>query len=303
MDKTALFDEFCRVNGIRSALREPLKEHCSFKIGGPADCMVWPKSEEQIAMLLRYAGENGIRTLILGKGSNVLFSDNGFRGVVICLGSDFSGIHRLDTVTLACDSGVTLIQLCRHAMELGLAGLEFAYGIPGSVGGAVYMNAGAYGGEMKDVLLRTHHLNPDGTTGSFEGGKMAFDYRHSPYTDSNMVITQAVFRLTAGDKGEIRSRMEDYMNRRKDKQPLEFPSAGSTFRRPPGAYASALIDQCGLKGRRVGGAVVSEKHAGFVVNAGDATYAHVMELIEIVKREVQEKTGHQLACEVKVIGE
>jgi len=294
-------EQLCAANNIAFKRDVPLKEHCTFKIGGTVPLVVWPGGAEQIALLLAVVQCSGIPLMVLGKGSNVLFADSGFKGMILCLSGRFSRITKLDDTTLACESGAALSALCVYAQEQGLSGLEFAYGIPGSVGGAVYMNAGAYGGEMKDVLLRTHHLDLGGRPGVYSGGEMQLSYRHSAYSDADLVITGAVVRLRRGDPLRIRADMDDYMQRRRYKQPLEFPSAGSTFRRPPGAYASALIDECGLKGRGVGGAQVSEKHAGFVINRGGATCEDVLKLIDLVRGKVLQDTGYKLECEVKII--
>jgi UDP-N-acetylmuramate dehydrogenase len=294
---------FCRDNTITCLRDVSLKEKCSFRIGGLADLFLEPDSEEQIAALLPLLREEGIPWLVLGKGSNVLFSDRGYRGAVIHLGENFAAMEQVSETTITCQSGASLTALCRFAFERGLQGLEFAYGIPGSVGGAVFMNAGAYGGEMKDVLIAARHIAPDGQAGAFAGEALAFSYRRSVYTDTDYAITGATVQLQPGDKDEIRARMEDYLSRRRQKQPLELPSAGSTFKRPAGDYASALIDRCGLKGRAVGGAMVSEKHAGFVVNRGGATCADVLGLIEVIRREVMAQTGIALEPEVKIVEE
>jgi UDP-N-acetylmuramate dehydrogenase len=295
------FDKLCEELAIPIERDAPLREHCTFKVGGPADRVAAPGGEEQLRRLLCVVAEDALPLLVLGKGSNVLVSDAGFRGVVVLLGSGFAAIRLLDETTIECESGLSLSQLCLFAWEHSLAGLEFAYGIPGSVGGAIYMNAGAYGGEIKDVILSARHLDRQGRQGEFDGDELALSYRCSAYSADNFVITGGVFRLQKGDKTEIRARMDDYMNRRRQKQPLEYPSAGSTFKRPEGDYASALIDRCGLKGRRVGGAMVSEKHAGFVINAGEATCADILALIDEVRCEVREKTGFELECEVRLI--
>jgi len=277
-----------------------LKELCTFKIGGDADRIFYPASEAEIAGLLSAASQVGIPLMVLGKGSNLLFSDTGYSGAILLMGSVFAKIRMLDDVTLECESGAPLSALCRFAQERGLSGLEFAYGIPGSVGGAVYMNAGAYGGEMKDVLFRVHHLDREGNSGSLSASNLNLSYRHSAYTENGYVITKAVVRLAPGDPQAVRARMEEYMQRRRDKQPLDSPSAGSVFRRPTGAYASALIDECGLKGRQVGGAMVSTKHAGFIINSGGATCRDVLALIEIIQDEVNRQTGYKLECEIKI---
>lgn len=294
--------DYCAENNIACGKNEPLSARCTFSIGGPAALFIEPDSGESLRMAVTAANSFGVRVFILGNGSNVLFSDDGFDGAVIHIGKAMSGMRLVDDETIECGSGASLQSLTRFALENGLAGLEFAYGIPGSVGGAVYMNAGAYGGEMKDVLTGTFHVDFAGNKSGFTGDDMALSYRHSAYTDKELIITKALFKLNKGDREAIRAKMDDFMRRRRDKQPLELPSAGSTFRRPEGGYASELIDRCGLKGRRVGGAMVSEKHAGFVVNTGGATCADVLALIEYIQKDVREKTGIELHPEVRVVG-
>ena len=298
--KTDLAELF-GMNHIACRKGVQLREYCTFKIGGKADLLVSPAGERELAQALRILARHGTPFVVLGKGSNILFSDEGFQGVVVHLGSRFAGISLLDERTILCESGASLANLCRFALDHSLSGLEFAYGIPGTVGGAIYMNAGAYGGEIRDVLARSHHLERDGTPGSHAGDALEMGYRHSVYSGSDMVITKGAFSLTPGNREDIHAKMQDFMNRRKEKQPLEYPSAGSTFKRPEGNYASALIDRCGLKGTRVGGAEVSTKHAGFIVNTGGATCRDVLELIKVVQSTVNDQTGYQLECEVKVI--
>lgn len=282
----------------------PLSQHTSFHIGGNADLMVIPSSPQALAQLLVYCKTSKIPVFIMGKGTNLLISDKGIRGVVLQIQQGFHNLTlQEDGVTIRCGAGVPLKTLCRFAWENALQGLEFAYGIPGSVGGAVYMNAGAYDGEMKDVLTRCFHVTPEGEPGSFEGDALDLSYRHSAYSGKEYVITEVELRLTQGDRERIREKMAELMRRRVTKQPLEFPSAGSIFKRPPGYYAAALIEQCGLKGYRVGDAQVSEKHAGFIVNRGNAACAQVVELIEQVRWTVAEQTGVWLETEVKVVGE
>jgi UDP-N-acetylmuramate dehydrogenase len=214
-----------------------------------------------------------------------------------------SEIKLLDETTIYCEAGASLKALCMFALENSLSGLEFAYGIPGTLGGAVYMNAGAYGGEMKDVLYSVNHIDNDGNNGTLNKENLDLGYRHSAYTNNGFVITSAVIKLTKADKKDIKEAMDDKLQRRKDKQPLEYPSAGSTFKRPEGYFAGALIEDCGLKGYTVGGAQVSEKHAGFVINKGGATATDVMTLISDVQRIVKEKHGVTLETEVKIVGE
>lgn len=238
---------------------------------------------------------------VLGKGSNLLVSDRGIKGAVIYTGKQ-CGISLTDENTVRAQSGASLAQLCTFALENSLSGLEFAYGIPGTVGGAVFMNAGAYGGEMKDVLLNSEYVSTDGTSGELDNEAMELSYRHSAYENSNLVITAASVRLAPADRNEIKSTMNDILARRKEKQPLEYPSAGSTFKRPEGNFAGALIEQCGLKGVSVGGAQVSEKHAGFIINRGGATAADILSLIKHVQARVKAQTGVSLETEIRLIG-
>ena len=262
-----------------SAEREvSMKNYTSFKVGGPAELFLSPEDAGQTAKLVRFCEKEEIPVFVLGKGSNLLVSDRGIKGAVIYTGKQ-CGISLVDENTVRAQSGASLAQLCTFALENSLSGLEFAYGIPGTVGGAVFMNAGAYGGEMKDVLLNSEYVSTDGTSGELDNEAMELSYRHSAYENSNLVITAASVRLAPADRNEIKSTMNDILARRKEKQPLEYPSAGSTFKRPEGNFAGALIEQCGLKGVSVGGAQVSEKHAGFIINRGGATAADILSLI------------------------
>lgn len=279
---------------------EPMSKHTTFKIGGPADIFITPHDEQSMLKLCTFCNENDLPLFVIGNGSNLLVSDKGLRGVVIKSGA--FGEITVDGEKITSPAGAQLGAVCEAAREHGLTGLEFAYGIPGTVGGAVYMNAGAYGGEMKDVVSRTHHIGPDGY-GSFSGDELSFGYRKSAYTGTRLAITKVEFRLRRGDKEEIAEKMRDLISRRRSKQPLEMPSAGSVFKRPTGHYAGALIEQCGLKGARVGGACVSQKHAGFIVNDGGATCRDVVELIEKIKSEVLRRTGMTLECEIRIVGE
>ncbi|MDY4192684.1 MAG: UDP-N-acetylmuramate dehydrogenase [Oscillospiraceae bacterium] len=277
----------------------PLKDYTTFRIGGPADCLIEPYDEGQVAKVVEFCQKSGIRYQFLGNGSNVLAPDGGVRGAVIRLGPNFSYIRRLSGGEILCGAGATLAQLASFAQKQGLTGLEFAWGIPGSVGGALYMNAGAYGGEMKDAVVSADIVDEAGRTRNVPAAEMELGYRTSVFQHRNWCITRVHLRLREGDPEQIRRCMEDYMERRREKQPLEYPSAGSVFKRPEGNYAGALIEQCGLKGRRVGGAQVSEKHAGFIVNTGGATCRDVLELIGQIQREVADQTGYQLICEVR----
>lgn len=285
-----------------SAEREvSMKNYTSFKVGGPAELFLSPEDAGQTAKLVRFCEKEEIPVFVLGKGSNLLVSDRGIKGAVIYTGKQ-CGISLVDENTVRAQSGASLAQLCTFALENSLSGLEFAYGIPGTVGGAVFMNAGAYGGEMKDVLLNSEYVSTDGTSGELDNEAMELSYRHSAYENSNLVITAASVRLAPADRNEIKSTMNGILARRKEKQPLEYPSAGSTFKRPEGNFAGALIEQCGLKGVSVGGAQVSEKHAGFIINRGGATAADILSLIKHVQARVKAQTGVSLETEIRLIG-
>lgn len=285
-------------SNMRILLEEPLKDHTSFRIGGPAEAMAFPATVEELSELLKWAKQMDIHPAILGAGTNVLASDEGRRGLTICTRGALEGLQRLDDTHVKAMAGVSMGSLAVFAAGCGLGGLEFAHGIPGSVGGGLYMNAGAYGGEMKQVAIRTEYLDMEGNLHSLEGEAQEFSYRHSAFTGKDVIIVSGTFALTPDNETEIRARMADLMNRRKTSQPLDKPSAGSTFKRPVGGYAAALIDQAGLKGYQIGGAAVSTKHAGFVVNLGGATEKDVLELIEHIKARVKETSGIELEPEV-----
>lgn len=286
--------------GIPLAEQEPMTRRTTFGIGGPA-LLLRPRSRAELQAAMTLCREAGEEPFILGRGSNLLVSDSGISRPVIQLDGDFTAITR-EGNTLRCGAGASLIAVCRAAAENSLSGIEWGYGIPGSLGGGVYMNAGAYGGEMRDVLTEVTFLDEAGEYRTLPAAELSLSYRHSIFEDRpGTVIVEAVLTLTPGDPAAIRAAMEDYMSRRREKQPLEYGSAGSTFKRPVGNYASALVDQCGLKGLSVGGAEVSRKHAGFIINRGGATAADVRELIAEVQRIVREKTGYTLECEIKYI--
>lgn len=279
----------------------PMKEYTSFRTGGPADLLIEPRSEEQLSQILRCCDQQRVRPVILGNGSNVLVSDEGIRGVVLCLVPGLDELSEQDGI-ITCGAGVSMTRLCRFALERSLTGLEFAFGIPGSAGGAAFMNAGAYGGEMKNVLAGCTHLTQSGERGGLRGDELALGYRRSAYRDNGFLITSLMLRLVPGEKEAIRARMEDLIGRRKAKQPLEYPSAGSTFKRPEGYYAGALIEGCSLKGASVGGAQVSEKHAGFVINKGNASSADILALIRLIQDTVEREKGVRLEPEVRFLG-
>lgn len=289
--------------GATTEFNAPMSRYTSFKAGGCAKLLIKPNSVDTLSKILKECIDKQVNYLVIGNGSNLLISDNGFDGIVIKIGSDISKICLLDEETIYCEAGATMKALCNFAYENSLSGLEFAYGIPGTLGGAVYMNAGAYGGEMKDVLLSSKHIDNDGNVGEIVGEDLDLDYRRSAYTDNGFTIVSAIMKLKKADKVEIKASMNDKMSRRRDKQPLEYPSAGSTFKRPVGYFAGVLIEQSGLKGYTVGGAQVSEKHAGFVINKDGATATDIITLIKDVQKIVFDKFGVNLETEVKIIGE
>ncbi|MBQ3087805.1 MAG: UDP-N-acetylmuramate dehydrogenase [Clostridia bacterium] len=280
---------------------EPMRKHTSFRIGGKAKFVVIPKDEAALIALIRVFKEQAFPFLLIGNGSNVLFSDADYNGAVIQLADGLTDLHTEENGIIYCEAGVILSKLSLFALEQGLTGLEFAHGIPGSVGGAVFMNAGAYGGEMKDCIAAVRHMTPDGMIYETQADECAFSYRHSLFTDNGHIILGAYFRLSEGDKESIRARMEELKIKRKTSQPLDLPSAGSTFKRPETGYAAAHIDECGLKGCSVGGAAVSTKHAGFVVNVGNATAADVKQLMKHIQDTVFEKHGVLLQPEVVML--
>lgn len=279
---------------------EPMSKHTTFKIGGNASLVVYPENEEQISEIVKTAKTAGIRLITVGNGSNLLVDDDGIDACVMILDEHFSDIRLIDDETVYASAGAMLIKVCRFAYENGLSGLEFAYGIPGTCGGGAFMNAGAYGGEMKDVLVKCSHIDKDGNIGCLENDDLKLSYRHSAYYENDCIITGLYLKLKKGDKAEIKDKMDDLISRRRNKQPLEFPSAGSTFKRPEGYFAGALIEECGLRGRSVGGAQVSEKHCGFVINKGGATCKDVLELCKICSDTVYDKKGVKLEMEIRV---
>ena len=296
---TNLINEFNNQN-INYKLDEPMSAHTSFKTGGNAAVFVDIADFDTLKKVLDIC--KGKDVFILGKGSNLLVSDDGIRDrVVIHLSTDFAGMKLLDETTIEVEAGASLASLCKFALANSLTGLEFAYGIPGSCGGAAYMNAGAYGGEMKDVIVSVNHIDRDGNIGSYSGDELKFAYRKSAYTDSDLIITSLVLKLEKGYKEEIEATMTDIMGRRVEKQPLEYPSAGSVFKRPEGYFAGALIERSALKGVSIGGAMVSEKHAGFIINYDKATTTDVINLIRHCQKTVYDKFGVNLETEIKFV--
>lgn len=280
---------------------EPMYRHTSFRVGGCADIFVTCCNEDELAKLLGMLDETGERHMLIGNGSNLLFSDEGYRGVLIGLGGDFDKIEIIDDVIVA-GSSVLLSRVSSVACENALTGIEFAGGIPGSIGGAMYMDAGAYGGEMRDIVSSVRLMSPDGDR-IFErsNSEMEFTYRHSAIQDDGSIVISARLQLAHGDRKAIRARITELNEKRNSKQPINFPSAGSTFKRPVGGYAAALIEEAGLKGETVGGAEVSTKHSGFIINRGGATCADILELIDIVEKRVFEDSGIRLEPEVRII--
>jgi len=283
---------------------EPMSLHTTFRIGGKAKLFIKVNNKESFKTLLLRTKELNVRVKVIGNGSNMLVTDDDIDVVFFKLdGGEFDDIRLVDDTTIHCGAGVNLTKLCIFAYENSLTGLEFAYGIPACVGGAIFMNSGAYGGEMKDVVASVSHITPDGEYETLEADKLNFSYRNSAYKSNGCYVTDVVIKLSKGDKKDIDAKMKEFMSKRRDKQPLEYPSAGSVFKRPniPDCYAGALIERCGLKGKTIGGAQVSEKHAGFIINIGNATCKDVLELIEFTKKTVLENTGIELETEVLMI--
>ena len=282
--------------------REPMSRHTSFKIGGPAELLVMPEDAGQAAGVLSVCRLEGVPCFVMGKGSNLLVGDGGIDGVVLKLANGFDRVNVQTDGTVTADSGVSLARLASRAQEAGLTGLEFAHGIPGSLGGAVFMNAGAYGGEMKDVVTSMDVLTGDGSVETLTGEEMAFGYRSSVIQQTGGIVIKVRLTLSNGEPDAVLGKMRDLDARRKAKQPLEFPSAGSTFKRPPGYFAGKLVMDSGLAGFAVGGAQVSPKHCGFIVYTGGAAARDVLAVIEHVKRVVMNKFGVVLEPEVKLVG-
>lgn len=295
--------DYAKSIGCPSQRDVPMSKYTTFRIGGNASVMLTPTTDEQLASIIKKCKEDNIKPFIIGNGSNMLISDKGLDTVVINMCRPDPKIELVNGDTVVCDAGATMSRVCNFALENGLTGLEFAFGIPGSAGGAAYMNAGAYGGEMKDVLVECRHIDSDGNFGSLKGEEIGLAYRTSAYEHNGYIITTLVMKLSKGNKDEIRAKMQELLQRRKDKQPLEYPSAGSTFKRPEGYFAGALIEECGLKGYSVGGAQVSEKHAGFVINKGDASAKDVLDLIKYIQDKVLSEKGVMLEPEVRLIEE
>lgn len=284
---------------------EPMKEHTTFKIGGNASLFCKPQTGEQILALIRFFNEEGVEYFVMGNGSNLLVSDAGFDGVVVQLLDDYSDteiIEEKDFFRVKAQAGARMWKLGMAIANAGLAGFEFGTGIPGTIGGAVMMNAGAYGGEIKDVVKKAYVCDREGNEITLEGGELGFGYRTSAVSRNDYIVLEVELRLKKGDRDKIKAKIDELTEKRKSKQPLDIPSAGSTFKRPEGYFAAKLIEDAGLKGLTVGGAKVSEKHAGFVVNTGCATAADVIALTDKIKEEVQKYNGVSLELEVRKLG-
>lgn len=304
MDWTIQFDEAVSryLPDLKVVCDEPMSRHTTFRIGGPAKRMAYPSSREQLVLLLNFAEKSGADPLVIGNGSNLLAPDEGLNRLVIDTSAYLNRVEQTAEHIIRADAGATLVRTADLACKLGLTGLEFAHGIPGTVGGGVCMNAGAYGGEMKQVLRSAAVLFPEEGIRTLSCEELNLSYRHSLLTEHpEAVVLYAEFELTPGDPETIRAAMRELMAKRKASQPLEWPSAGSTFKRPEGHFAGTLIDHCGLKGLTVGGAQVSEKHAGFLINRGGATFVDMAELIRQVQQRVLVETGVTLEPEVKIV--
>ena len=288
------------IGDIKVSMFEPMEKHTSFRIGGPAEVMAFPKDKEELAALLKMSKVLDCKVVILGAGTNVLAPDEGIEGLVICLKDCLDGMQLLDNDRIYVAGGVTMSRAAVFAAGHGLSGMEFAHGIPGTVGGGVYMNAGAYGGEIVQICESVEVMSMEGKLTVYQASEMDFSYRHSRLEDEKGIVVGATFQLKKSSEEQVRTKMQDLMKCRKASQPLDLPSAGSAYKRPATGYAAALIDEAGLKGFAIGGAAVSEKHAGFVVNLGGATANDVKELLKEVSKRVFERTGIRLEPEVRI---
>ena len=298
-----IYRQFCELVGEEQVRKdEPMRGHTTFRIGGPADYFICPDTEEKLRQVLEFCRKKEIPWFILGNGSNLLVSDRGYRGAVIQIYKNFQNIEAQGE-TLKVQAGALLSGIAARALQEGLAGMEFASGIPGTLGGAVVMNAGAYGGEMKDVLEEAFLLDREGRMLTLKTGELEMGYRTSRVKKEGMIVLGATLKLRRGDRESIRGRMEELKEQRCSKQPLEYPSAGSTFKRPEGYFAGKLIMDAGLRGFTVGGAQISEKHCGFVINKGGATAEDVRTLIQRVQKKVWEKFQVKLEQEIRFLGE
>lgn len=285
---------------ISICFEEPLSKHTSFRIGGPAEAMAFPKNREELAELLKKSCLWDRKPVILGAGTNVLAPDEGMKGLIICLKDCLDGMERVDGTSIRVMAGVTMARAAVFAASQGLSGLEFAHGIPGTIGGGVYMNAGAYGGELGSLCREVELMDREGKTHVLTHEQMDFSYRHSCLEETDWIVVSALLSLVPGKEETIRARMKELQAKRLASQPLNYPSAGSAFKRPQGGYAAALIDQAGLKGFRVGDAAISEKHGGFAVNLGKATAEDMKTLLKEVSEKVEAQSGIHLEPEIRV---
>ncbi len=287
--------------GCKASKNENLCDHISFKVGGPCPLLIEPKNEEQLTEVLKFIKGKNAPFIILGNGTNVLVPDEGIEKIVIKIGDEMTKLTLEGDDTICCCAGTKVVTLCKFALENSLSGLEFAYGIPGTCGGAVFMNAGAYGGEVKDVITEITYLTPNLELRTMNVNEAMFSYRHSAFKKNGCIVVSAKFKLKKAPQEKIKEAMNDFLSRRKDKQPLEYPSAGSTFKRPEGYFAGALIEQCGFKGKSIGGAQISDKHAGFLINKNNATAKDILELIKLTQETVKKETGVTLEPEVIIL--
>ena len=295
-----LFDSAIEI-GCKAYKNEKLCNHISFKVGGPCPLLIEPKDAKQLTNILKLINETNTPYIILGNGTNVLVPDEGLDKVVVKIGDEMTSLTLEGDDVICCSAGTKVVTLCKFALEHSLSGLEFAYGIPGTCGGAVFMNAGAYGGEVKDVITEITYLTPDLELRTMPSSEAEFSYRHSAFKKSGCIVVSAKFKMKKAPKEKIKAAMNDFLSRRKDKQPLEYPSAGSTFKRPEGYFAGALIEQCGFKGKTLGGAQISDKHAGFLINKSNATAKDILDLINLTQETVKKETGITLEPEVIIL--
>ena len=295
-----LFDSAVEM-GCKAYKKEMLCNHISFKVGGPCPLLIEPKNEKQLTDILKLIKENNAPYTILGNGTNVLVLDEGLDKIVVKIGDEMTELSLEGEDVINCSAGTKVVTLCKFALENSLSGLEFAFGIPGTCGGAVFMNAGAYGGEVKDVISEITYLTPDIELKTMPVEEAELSYRHSVFKENGCIVVSAKFKMRKAPEAEIKAAMNDYLSRRKDKQPLEYPSAGSTFKRPEGHFAGALIEQVGFKGKSLGGAQISDKHAGFLINKNNATAKDIVDLIELTKEAVKKETGVTLEPEVIIL--
>ena len=287
------------INKENILIDEPMSKHTSFKVGGKADLFVKVYNVEEIKNVLKIASENDVPLFVLGNGTNLLVKDEGFRGIILQVKLEGININGTEVVVGA---GVKNAVLSKKLIDNSLTGFEFASGIPGTIGGAIKMNAGAYGGEMKDIVSEVTYIDYEGKVCTINNSQCEFEYRHSRFFDEQAIILEVKLKLEKGDKSEIEEKVKELLSQRKEKQPLEYPNAGSTFKRGEGFITAKLIDECGLKGYSIGGAQVSEKHAGFIINKDNATSKDIINLIEYVQKKVKEKTGEDIKLEIEIIG-